>query len=552
MGPTNDLVHPKVALTKNIELKNGTHILYLYSKKEKYWDNMLSFVMAGLELQHQVILLESSDMFLKIKKYLRIKGFSEEQIKSIVFADHFSFYGAEQSFEVEKVLKVLKGSIQHYVESGLAIRVWSRAFLHKDSCCEEGLPLYEQKADEVLKPLHTFTVCAYNSDEISASLSIGLMKGHSCVMTDDELTESMYYKSKQKTPSLFMEEHLREKVSHYKYLIEEMPDAVLVLTNDQVLYGNQTAVQVLECKTHDFSTMTAWSIFCPEYHELMENGVKRLRKNEKLPPVEMKMKTFSGKIIDIEVSAFPFSQNMRKDFTVVLIIRSIQERKVHQQLTIKTEKLSLAGQLAASIAHEVRNPLTSIKGFMKLAREDVMHDSYYTIIEEEIDRIETIASELLVLGKPISIEVGVHDAGKMVRDVCVLMQSQAVMRKIDIQFQDIEPACFISCNAGQMKQVFINLIKNATEAMENGGVIRASVRLYEDKVHVKIEDEGKGMPEHVLKKIGEPFYSTKEDGTGLGLMVCFNIVEQYGGTIEVKSEVNEGTVFTIQLPVAPC
>lgn len=548
MNLPSDVVHPKMALTKNMELISGTHILYLYTEQEKYWENMLSFLDTGLKLQHEVILLESADRFPEIKDRLLKRGFSAEQIDSILFADHCFFYGAHQSFEVETVLSVLKSSIQPYVEKDLPIRIWSRVFSNETMCCEADLPLYEQKADDLLKPLNTFTVCAYNSNEVTASFALSLMKGHSYVMTDDELTVSAYYKSDHKTPSLFIEEHLREKLNHYNYLIEEMPDAVLVLSDHHVVYGNQTAVQLLECETQAFSTMTAWTIFCPEHRHLIESSLKKLRNNEKLPPIEMKLKTYSGRIVDVEVSAFPFSQNMENDFTVVLIIRSIQDRKAHQQLTIKTEKLSLAGQLAASIAHEVRNPLTSIKGFIKLAREDVMHDEYYNIIEEEIDRIETIASELLVLGKPMSIEIEKCDAGKMLRDVCILLQSQAVMRKIDIQFHTIEPGCFIQCNAGQMKQVFINLIKNATEAMENGGVIHVSARLSEDKVQVVIQDEGKGMPESVLKKLGEPFYSTKADGTGLGLMVCFNIVEQYAGTIRVESKVDEGTVFTIELP----
>ncbi|WP_052728257.1 ATP-binding protein [Domibacillus tundrae] len=548
MELTNDIMHPKVALTKNTELISGTHILYLYSNWDKYWDNILSFVTAGLELQHRVILLESSDMLAEMRKRLFIRGFGQEQIESIVFVDHRLFYGAHQSFDMETVLKTLKNSIQHYVEKGLPTRVWSHVFWHKDACCEKELQLYEQKADAILKPLNTFTVCSYNADEISASLSMGLMKGHSHVMTDDELAASMYYKSELKTPSLFIEDRLQEKVGHYKHLINEMPDAVFIVSDYQIVYGNHAAAKMLKCETGDLSNVSAWTIFCEEYHDVIRQRVKKLQLKEKLSLAEMKMKTYEGDILDVEIGVFPFSLDIEKDSTAILIIRSIQERKAHQQLTIKTEKLSLAGQLAASIAHEVRNPLTSIKGFIKLAREDVMQDAYYTIIEEEIDRIETIASELLVLGKPMSVEVDVCDVGKMLRDVCILLQSQAVMRKIDIQFHSAEPGCFIRCNAGQVKQVFINIIKNATEAMEDGGIIRASVRPDGETVQVIIEDEGKGMPEHILQKLGEPFYSTKEDGTGLGLMVCFNIVEQYGGTIRIESIVDEGTVFTIQLP----
>ncbi|WP_052712139.1 ATP-binding protein [Domibacillus indicus] len=549
MELTNDLIHPKIALTKNMELMSGTHILYLYSDRKKYWENMLSFIMTGLELEHEVILLESPDLFPKIKQELLGNGFSKEQIESIVFTDHQLYYKTCQSIGTEAILKELKGSLQPYIEKNLAIRIWSVVFRHEESCCEKDLPIYEQKANEILSQLRSFTVCAYDDSETSAGLAIDLMKGHSYVMTDDELTASLYYKNRQGTPSLSLEERLHEKVSHYKYLIEEMPDAVFVVSDHQVVYGNQTAAQLLECNKADLLAMTAWNLFSTEYHELLEIGIEKLKRNEKLPPVEMKMISYSGRVIDVEVSAFPFSRNMETDFTAILIIRSIYERKAHQQLTIKTEKLSLAGQLAASIAHEVRNPLTSIKGFLKLAREDMMHDAYYTIIDEEIDRIETIASELLVLGKPMSVEIEVCDAGKMLRDVCILLQSQAVMRKILIEFNG-EPNCLIRCNPGQMKQVFINIIKNATEAMENGGTIRASARLNGDMVQIVIEDEGKGMPETVLKKLGEPFYTTKEDGTGLGLMVCFNIVEQYGGTIRVESKVDKGTVFTIELPFA--
>ncbi|WP_309088435.1 ATP-binding protein [Domibacillus sp.] len=549
MNLPNDLVHPKVALTKNMELISGAHILYLYEDKEKYWENMFSFAITGLELKHQVILLESAEKIEKIKQQLAQKGFSDEQIASIEFIDHCQFYNAYQSFETETVLQGLDDAVRHYVANGAPIRVWSRVIWRKDVDCDKEIPLYEQKANAVLKPFHVFTVCAYDGNDVSANFSLKLMKGHSHIMTDNEITNSSYYESERNTPSLFIEDFLQEKVQHYKHLINEMPDAVFIFSAEKVVYGNYTALKMLNCKESDLQHATIWDLFTKEYHPLIYENTEKLLRNDRVPLEEMKIKTYDGQILDVEVATFPFSFDIEKDFTFIAIIRSIQDRKAHQQLTIKTEKLSLAGQLAASIAHEVRNPLTSIKGFIKLAREDAMHDAYYTIIEEEIDRIETIASELLVLGKPMSVEIETCDAGKMLKDVSMLLQSQAVMRKIDIQYSDIEPDCFVRCNAGQIKQVFINIIKNAIEAMENGGVVRTSARLNGEKVEIVITDEGKGMPESVLKKLGEPFYSTKEDGTGLGLMVCFNIVEQYEGIIRVESTVDKGTAFTIELPL---
>ncbi|WP_050180032.1 ATP-binding protein [Domibacillus robiginosus] len=549
MSLSNDLVYPKVALTKNMELISGAHILYLYAEREMYWENILSFAATGLELQHQVVLLESAERIEKIKQQLARKGFSDEQIASIGLIDHRQFYDVHQSFETEKVLQELNASLQHYVARGAPIRIWSRVIWNEDTCCNKEIPLYEQKADAVLKPFHVFTVCAYDGNEVAANFSLQLMKGHSHIMTDNEIKSSPYYENKQKTPSLFMEDFLQEKVQHYKHVINEMPDAVFIFSGEKVVYGNYAALNMLKCKESDLRQATVWEIFAEVSHPIIQQNTEKLLRNGRVPLEEMQIKTYDGQILDVEVAAFPFSYDLQNDFTVILIIRSIQDRKAHQQLTIKTEKLSLAGQLAASIAHEVRNPLTSIKGFIKLAREDVMHEAYYTIIEEEIDRIETIASELLVLGKPMSVEMETCDAGKMLKDVSMLLQSQAVMRKVDIQYSEIEANCFIRCNAGQMKQVFINIIKNAIEAMENGGVIRTSAHLNGDKVEIIIKDEGKGMPESVLKKLGEPFYSTKEDGTGLGLMVCFNIVEQYEGTIRVESKVGEGTIFTIELPL---
>lgn len=544
----NDRVHPKIALTHNMEVTSGTHFLYLYEDKKKYLDNACTFLAKGLELNHAVILLESPDLFEEMKKRLHKKGFSSSQTDAIAFTDHRTFYGAHQSFDSETVLENVQETVHFYNQAGKPIRIWSKVLWHQSTNHTKEIPLYEQKSDELLKPFQIFTVCSYSSNEIPANMAIGLMKGHSYVMTDDELMASMYYQNDLHIPSLFIEENLEEKVRHYQNAIEKMPDAVLIVRKFHILYWNKVAEELLECGAYDLTSKSVMRFFHPDEHPLIRARVQKMERDEQVPLVEMKMVTLTGRTVDIELAAIPFSHDMLNDFTVILIIRSIDDRKANRQLTIKAEKLSLAGQLAASIAHEIRNPLTSIKGFMKLAQEDVMHDEYYTIIEDEIDRIETIASELLVLGKPMSLEIEVCDTGKMVRDVCVLLQPQAVMRKIEIQYEAVEPACFIRCNAGQMKQVFINLIKNATEAMENGGIIRTSVQSDGESVRILIADEGKGMPEHVLRKIGEPFYSTKEDGTGLGLMVCFTIVEQYNGTIKVESVVNEGTTFTIELP----
>ncbi|OLN22198.1 hypothetical protein BTO30_10635 [Domibacillus antri] len=561
MESAKNILHPRVALTKNMELTSGAHLLYVYSDHEKYIENAVSFLAAGLEFGHGAVLIEHRSMYEKVIDRLASKGFSQKQLDTIIFADNDEFYGAHQSFNISAVLKTFADVIKPYTENDIPVRTWSKVRWGEGHCCVlENLPIYELQADQDIESVRIFTVCSYNGAEIPANIHMELMKSHQYVMTDTELTPSLFYRKHNHAPSLFMEEQLEEKIhhlneefqminSHYRNLIAEMPEPVLITENFRIIYGNRAAAQLFECEMDAFPGKSIWAIFQPEFHEAIRGRFYQLTIGEKLPLAEMQVKTFKGSIIDVEVVSFPFVFHDPSQFTDISIIRSIKERKEHQQLTIKTEKLSIAGQLAASIAHEVRNPLTSIKGFVKLAKEGSINSDHYNIIEDEIDRIETIASELLVLGKPLSIDMKMCDAGKMLRDVCMLLQPQAVMKRIDIKYEDVNDGCPVFCNAGQMKQVFINIIKNAIEAMNDGGVIRASAQIKDQFIVICIEDEGKGIQESVLERLGEPFYSTKEDGTGLGLMVCFNIVEQYGGKIDVHSEVNAGTAFTIRLPI---
>lgn len=544
-------VHPKVTLTKNMELQSGAHVLYMYSDQEKYIENVISFLASGIELKHGVVLIESPAMIELLKKRLLQKGFLQEEVETILCADHQAFYGTHQTFDIPSVLKTFSNTVGEFISNDIPVRIWSKVCWGKGTCfLEKTLPLYEQMADDIIDSMKVFTICCYNGQEIAADTAIGLMKGHSFVMTDEELAPSIYFQQHNQAPSLFVEKRLEEKVSHYKHLIEELPDAVFVMSGFEFIYANRMAAQLFECEVDELIGKPVWDRFPSQYHPVIKERYHKLQQGEKVSLKEMKVETCKRNMVDVEMISFPFVFGDSRKFTTISIIRSIEERKEHQQLTIKTEKLSIAGQLAASIAHEVRNPLTSIKGFIKLAKEDSMVEEYYQIIEEEIDRIDTIASELLVLGKPVSVEVVLCDAGKMLRDVCLLLQSQAIMKNIDIQYSKVQKNCPIRCNPGQMKQVFINIIKNAIEAMGEGGVIRAEASLHGGLIVIVIEDSGKGMPESTLKKLGEPFYSTKEDGTGLGLMVCFNIVEQYGGTIHVQSKVGTGTTFTLSLPAA--
>lgn len=183
-----------------------------------------------------------------------------------------------------------------------------------------------------------------------------------------------------------------------------------------------------------------------------------------------------------------------------------------------------------------------------LKKTDERKDMYYQIIEEELSRIEQIASELLTLAKPHSDNRRTHNLIQIIDEVKILLTPQANMENIEIIVQSNSEELYISCENTKIKQVFINLIKNAIDAMKNGGSIILKIKEVRDTIQVLVIDQGSGIPSEIMNKIGEPFYTTKEKGAGIGLMVCFQIIESHDGTIQLESKVGMGTTFTITLP----
>ncbi|WP_216828557.1 PAS domain-containing sensor histidine kinase [Alkalihalobacterium elongatum] len=233
------------------------------------------------------------------------------------------------------------------------------------------------------------------------------------------------------------------------------------------------------------------------------------------------------------------------------IAQDISDQIRAQQTHIKSEKLSFIGELAAGIAHEINNPLTTIKGFLQLWKEgSIYYPDHYSIFESELDRIALLSNELLTLGKPLSQQMKIIDIAVVLQEVTRLFQKEAELKNIDISCNTKENTYNLFCNEVQIKQLFFNIIENGIDAMDRGGKLVIEATLSNNEVVISISDEGKGIPPEILNRIGEPFYTTKEKGTGLGLMVCYGIVNQYNGEINVTSRINSGTTFSIKLPLA--
>ncbi|MFD1673452.1 ATP-binding protein [Alicyclobacillus fodiniaquatilis] len=217
---------------------------------------------------------------------------------------------------------------------------------------------------------------------------------------------------------------------------------------------------------------------------------------------------------------------------------------------MKIEKLSAVGQLAAGIAHEVRNPLTALKGFTQILHATAMGDQrrYCDIMRGELDRIEMILNELLLLAKPHVINIQPTNMKYILEEVTTLLYAQAALNNVVMKTEIGNKIPLVACDANQLKQVLINVMQNAIEAMPHGGDMVLKLTADEGNVHLACIDNGQGIPADRLNQLGKPFFSTKSKGTGLGFMISRKIIEAHGGDIQVASEVGKGTTVRIVLP----
>ncbi len=266
---------------------------------------------------------------------------------------------------------------------------------------------------------------------------------------------------------------------------------------------------------------------------------------------DIKNKAKDGSCYWVSTTIVPILDDSGKPYQFVSIWHDITERKKAEDLLFRSEKLTAIGDLSAGIAHEIRNPLTTIKGFIQfLSRyeDDLKKMEYFQLINEEIDRINFMVGEFMVLSKPHVMERKPTALLPIINKVAKLLESELTSNRVRLSIKCEASNIKINCEENLMKQVFLNLVKNSIEAMPQGGIISISVSVTDTEVFIHFKDEGIGIPEENLMKLRVPFFTTKENGNGLGLMVSYKIIENHNGKIQVESEENVGTTITLILP----
>jgi two-component system, sporulation sensor kinase E len=348
-----------------------------------------------------------------------------------------------------------------------------------------------------------------------------------------------------------MEEELRESKAMFENTFEEVFDGIIIWDqNYQIIDMNKAAERLLHKSKENLIGVDLIS-FLPPAKTIGEDIKPKLLNVEK-----------DGQNRGLYTVKFPNNREYtqleyRNKFNIysglsITTLRDITENTLLEEQLRKSSTLNVVGELAAGIAHEIRNPMTALKGFIQLLEDGVAsqeNEMYFSVIKTELTRIESIINEFLLLAKPQAVQYVKRDIRQIMNDTIELLYAQAVLQNVQIIKMFTEDMPTIYCEPNQLKQVFINIIKNAIEALEDGGEIAVSIEYKQDYFHIAIRDNGRGMGMEILARIGEPFYTTKEKGTGLGLLVSYQIIEEHQGKVTVESEPGVGTTFHLVLPV---
>jgi two-component system, sporulation sensor kinase A len=338
-------------------------------------------------------------------------------------------------------------------------------------------------------------------------------------------------------------------------LINSMPDFVCFKdSKGRWLRVNDFGRKLYQLENIDYCGKTDLELgeivpFFKEAFELCIRSDEETWKAGTLTRCEESVPTPSGDVKTFDVIKVPLFYEDGERKGLLIIGRDITQQKLAETLLLKKEKLSVLGELAAGIAHEIRNPLTSIKGFMQVMKETKeVNDWYMEIILNELERINQIVSELLVLAKPQSHCYKLFLLSDAVNYVIQLMSHEATLNNVAVSIENATPHALVYGDKNQLIQVFINIMKNAIEAMPKGGTIDLRVWEEDGNINITIADTGIGISKERLEKIGEPFFTLKEKGMGLGLTTSTKIIQEHKGTLEIDSEVGKGTTVHLSLP----
>ncbi|MDQ8734972.1 ATP-binding protein [Paenibacillus sp. LHD-38] len=415
-----------------------------------------------------------------------------------------------------------------------------------DLCLRNDLPVQLVGEDHYHKVLHqlacyTAPIHAEDNGQLLGTLSLmtDIQSAHPhllallCTIVDSIERELLLHK--QNTQLQILNQVLLE-TNYYGVIITDARGSILEI--------NDNSTFILGMAIHEKRFIVGTSVFHmsrigPYFERVILHGESCVGEEVSIM-VEDKLNYYMLDVVPI----YDNEQLIR----VVGSLRDITEMKMTEELLRNSEKLGFAGQLAVSIAHEIRNPMTTVKGILQLSSKTT-NPHYYNLMMSELERMNAIVGEFLILGRPQAIQYKDEQCAVILQEVLSVLEMQFEMNGIVIRTQFIESTT-IPCDRDQVKQVFLNILKNAMEALPFGGEINVLLDIVDHYQRIQFMDNGVGMTEEVKQRIGQPFHTTRRDGNGLGMMMVDKIVSSHNGRLVVSSELGIGTIVEVWFPAS--
>ncbi|MBT2570372.1 ATP-binding protein [Planococcus sp. ISL-110] len=347
-----------------------------------------------------------------------------------------------------------------------------------------------------------------------------------------------------------MEKALLSKEGYLQLFFETAKDAIAVFDSNNKIIAVNPAFEELYGWTAKECIGKTLPLYPQDMKEAAEMRTREVQQGESYSLLETVDVRKDGSRFHAQVTLSPIFDQSQKVIATSIISRDISYQKESEKLILQSEKLKLAGEIAAGVAHEIRNPMTVISGFVQMMHHDPKHHfpEYTALIQSEMERINLIISEFLVLAKPQAAALKKFSIQNALDDILLLFGPELNMHGITVN-KDWREDFQVNGEEHHLKQVFINLLKNAIESMDEPGEIQVLLRAENDSMlSISFNDSGNGISEEDLSEVFEPFYTTKATGTGLGLLISQKIIQEHKGTLSISSTLGVGTAATILLP----
>ncbi|NJD91801.1 MAG: PAS domain S-box protein [Geobacter sp.] len=351
----------------------------------------------------------------------------------------------------------------------------------------------------------------------------------------------------------------------YANVIDSVGDGVIVLDSQGMITLMNPVAEELAGVSRRISKGQAFATLFRTDPDLVEMVQKSSASGMSISDYENITLKRGGRSVPLSVTASPLLMADGARAGTIILLRDLTNIRDLEEAVRKGDRLSTLGTLAAGLAHEIKNPLGGIRGAAQLLEMEITEDDELRectrVILKEVQRVNRIVEELLDLSSPRSLTLTAVNLHKILAHVVFLQQQAVEGRAITFQ-RHLDPSIPpIMADEGRLTQLFLNLIKNAVEAVEDSGIVEISSRIVSDysmtqkgerrsrMIAIEVSDNGAGIPDEEMAQLFTPFYTTKERGTGLGLAICQKIVAEHRGMIRGDTEVGKGTVFTILLPL---